>query len=162
MGFRADQQDVLAGACLHHAAGRAQPVQEARALISNVHGRNEAGVGAFAQSQALLHHDATTGETVVWRQRREQDHVHVAGLQAGRGQRQAGRLLPQFGATDAFGGKAALVDPRATVDPLVVGVDAVLLDEIVVGHNPRRHVSTGTGDVGVWHARSAAAQVTEP
>jgi len=46
---------------------------------------------------------------------------------------------------------AALADARALLDPLVAGLHAELLDEVVVGDHPRRDVEAGSRDVGVGH-----------
>jgi hypothetical protein len=129
-------------------------VEEARALVADVEGGDELGVVTLAEAELLLQVDAAAGEGVLWGEGGEDDEVEVVGLELGLGEGGPGGLEGEVGGADAGVGEAAGLDAGALDDPVVGGLDAVVVDEVVVGDDPRGDVEAGPGDVGLNHAHA--------
>ena len=62
MRLGADHQHVLQRAGLDHGAGRGEPVEEAGALVADVHRGDELRIVAVQHAQLALQEDARAGE----------------------------------------------------------------------------------------------------
>jgi len=147
----ADEEHVLEPAGAHHRRRGRETVDEAGALIANVHRGHELRVVAIEHAELALQEAAAPGEMNLRRERAEQNHVDVFGRDAGVLDRLLARGHGEVGRADALVGVVTLLDARSLHDPIVRRVDAVLLAKVVVGHDTRREVATSPRNVCVGH-----------
>src|SRR6185312_12819556 len=145
-GLGPDQQNGARRAGADQAVGDRHAVDEAGTNGLHVEGR------AMAHAQPRLHDGGGGGKTFIRRGGGTDDHVQLAGIDAGILQRLARRAQSQVGGLFALKRNVALADPGALANPLIRGLD--LLGQIVIGDDVGRQTGAAADDARTDHGRA--------